>query len=378
MKILVINWQDITHPQSGGAEVHLFEIFGRIARQGHQVVLLCCRYEGARDRETIQDIQVHRTGSRNTFNLLVPRAYRALQAAYGFDVVVEDLNKIPFYGALYVKQPRLVLAHHFFGRTIYAETSCILGTYLYLAEWLIGPWYRGDRFVAVSQSTKQDLVDMGIPEGQIAVVYNAVDHATYRQRGLEKLAAPTVSFLGRLKRYKNVECFLKAAALVNQRRPEARFLVIGEGDHRPALMRLAEKLKLNDVLTFTGYVDQARKAELLERSHVVVNPSPKEGWGLTNIEANACGTPVIAADSPGLRDSVVDGETGLLFEYDRADELADKIVEVLDDDALRARLSAGALGWAARFDWDDSAAQMLGLLEEVAGQPGPRGALSMP
>ena len=311
---------------------------------------------------------MYRRGARDTFNFLVPGAYRALNRKRPFDVVVEDLNKIPFYGRLYVGPPRLNVVHHLFRETIYSETSCVFATYLYLAERLIPALYRDDPFVAVSESTRQDLVRMGIPGDQITVIHNAVDHATYRQRGLGKFDRPTVSFLGRLKRYKNVECFIKAAKLVAERNPDVRFLIIGEGDHRPALMRLAAKLELDDVLEFTGYVDQERKAELLERSHVVVNPSPKEGWGLTNIEANACGTPVIAANSPGLRDSVLDGRSGLLFEYDNVEDLAEKIVQVLTDSSLRAHLSEGALAWAARFDWDQSAAQMLEVLEEVAGR----------
>ena len=64
---------------------------------------------------------------------------------------------------------------------------------------------------------------------------------------------------------------------------------------------------------------------------------------------------------------MLDGQSGLLFEYDNVEELADRIVQVLEDEGLRARLSEGALAWAARFDWEDSAAQVLGLLEEVAG-----------
>ena len=365
MKILVVNWQDISHPLSGGAEVHLFEIFSRIASQGHRVTLMCCRYEGSRPYEVIQGIHVHRAGTRELFNLFVPFVYRSLQRRSQFDVVVEDLNKIPFCGRFFMRQPKLNLVHHLFGKTIYSETWCLPASYLYLAEKVLPLAYRNEQFVAVSESTKQDLVRLGIPEKQIAVVYNAVDHELYRQRGLGKFERPTVCFLGRLKRYKNIDCVIKAAAQVAQRIPNVRFLIVGEGDHRPALVKLAEALGLQGVVEFTGFVDQRRKAELLERSHVAVNPSPKEGWGLTNIEANACGTPVIAANSPGLRDSVQDAKSGLLFEYDNVEELSAKIEQVLGDRALRARLSEGALKWAGKFSWDRSAAQMLDLLERV-------------
>jgi glycosyltransferase involved in cell wall biosynthesis len=98
----------------------------------------------------------------------------------------------------------------------------------------------------------------------------------------------------------------------------------------------------------------------------VVQPSPKEGWGLTVVEAGACGTPVVAADSPGLRDSVRRDETGLLVRYDDDDALAAALVRVLRDAPLRERLGAAGIAWAARFTWPDCAARSLAALTSGA------------
>ncbi len=100
----------------------------------------------------------------------------------------------------------------------------------------------------------------------------------------------------------------------------------------------------------------------------MVNSSIKEGWGIINIEANACGTPVVSANVPGLRDSVRDGMSGLLYEYGRIDQLAAQIERVLADDALRDALSHGAVQWARQFDWATSAKKMVELCERVAGK----------
>src|SRR5690606_10178133 len=118
--------------------------------------------------------------------------------------------------------------------------------------------------------------------------------------------------IGRLMRYKNVQTLLRAFALLRQDVPRARLVIGGDGNHRPALEAMARELNIADAVDFRGFVSEDEKLRLYNEAAVFVNPSLKEGWGLTSIEANACGTPVVAADSPGLRDSVVDHRTGLL------------------------------------------------------------------
>ena len=133
------------------------------------------------------------------------------------------------------------------------------------------------------------------------------------------------------------------------------------------MKKLAVDLKLADAVTFTGFVSSAEKVERLQKSHVAVLPSLKEGWGLTNIEANSVGTTVVAANSPGLRDSVRDDETGYLYEYGNINELADKLLTILTDDKTRIRLEQGGLAWAEKFNWDSAARKFNDLIIKVAG-----------
>ncbi|MEX0602333.1 MAG: glycosyltransferase family 4 protein, partial [Bacteroidota bacterium] len=114
---------------------------------------------------------------------------------------------------------------------------------------------------------------------------------------------------------------------------------------------------------FTGHLSEAEKVRLINSMTVVVNPSAKEGWGLTVIEANACGIPVVASDVPGLRDSVVDGITGVLYEYANIEQMVEKIMLVVRDENFRGRLAGEARAWAQTFDWDVSASTMLEVLE---------------
>ena len=91
----------------------------------------------------------------------------------------------------------------------------------------------------------------------------------------------------------------------------------------------------------------------------------KEGWGIINIEANACGTPVIAANVPGLRDAVQHGESGLLYEYGNISSLTDVLRRILLDSTLHQHLQQGALRFAQRFDWDVSAHRMIEEMKRV-------------
>ena len=363
--ILVINWQDIRNPLGGGAEVHFHEIFKRIAQQGHQVTLLCCGYKGFPDEEIIDEIHVIRHGKRNFFNYLVPFLYKKYSRKIQFDVIIDDINKIPFYTPLYVKEPLIGIIHHLFGSSIFIESSFPVALYVTLAEKLIPKIYRNVPMAVVSNSTKQELIQKGFFEHNIDLVYNAVDRSAYQYYPNKKSSYPLVGYLGRIKKYKSVNHLILSFSEVIQQIPEAKLLIIGDGDYLPELKNLVAKLKLEQVVTFTGATSHEQKIDYLNQMWLTVNPSPKEGWGLTVIEANCCGVPVIAADSPGLRDSVVAGKTGLLYPYGEYHRLAELIVELIQQENLRNSLSKQCISWAHQFNWENSATNMLNLIEKA-------------
>jgi len=364
-KILVINWQDIRNPLGGGAEVHFHEIFKRIVQQGHRITLLCCGYEGLTRDEIIDGIHVIRRGSRNFFNYMVPLLYKKYSRKAKFDVVIDDINKIPFYTPLYVKEPLIGIIHHLFGSSIIIESSIPVALYVTLAEKLIPKIYRNIPMAVVSNSTKQELIEKGFPEQNIDLVQNAVDRSEYSYFPSKKAPFPLVGYLGRIKKYKSVNHLILAFSEVVQQIPEARLLIIGDGDYLPELKRLVSKLKLEPVVTFAGATHHDKKIEYLNQMWLSINPSPKEGWGLTVIEANCCGVPVIAADSPGLRDSVVAGKTGLLYPYGDYHRLAELIIELIQQENLRNSLSKQCISWAHQFNWENSATNMLNLIEKA-------------
>jgi glycosyltransferase involved in cell wall biosynthesis len=174
--------------------------------------------------------------------------------------------------------------------------------------------------------------------------------------------------VGRLEAYKHVDVMLRAMALLEDRFPQAEILVIGRGARGPELEGLARDLGLSHRTRFTGFVSDRERDDLLAGTRVCVFPSEKEGWGLTVIESNRLGAPVVASDVEGLRDSVRDGETGFLVEEGSVEGFAERIGELLADDELATRMSGKALAWSRSFDWERAADDMAEALEEARSQ----------
>jgi glycosyltransferase involved in cell wall biosynthesis len=374
LKILVLNWQDLANPQSGGAEIHLHEIFGRLARRGHEVTLLCSGWPGARPRAESDGMQIHRTGGRNTFSLAAPAYYRRHLAAEPWDVVVEDLNKVPLFAPYWVKRPLVLLVHHLFGATAFREASAPFAAATWLLERPIPFAYRGLPAEAVSESTADDLVDRGLRREDIRVIHNGVDLKFFSpDPRVARFPDPTFLYVGRLKRYKRIDMAIDAVALLRDRGTSVRLLVAGRGDEEPRLRAQVERLGIGDRVTFEGFVTEERKRELLRACWGTVLPSPKEGWGITNIEAAACGTPAVAADSPGLRESVVHDRTGLLVPYGDTPKLADALGSLAADPERVAALGAAGRAFAEGFSWERSADLTEAHLAEVAARATLRG-----
>jgi glycosyltransferase involved in cell wall biosynthesis len=372
MRILLLNWQDRTNPLAGGAEVHLHEVFSRIARSGHEVTLFCSSHPGAAAEEHLDGIRVIRQGGRHFFNYHVPPACIRRFRGESYDIVIDDVNKIPFFTPLFVRQPVFGIVHHLFGRSIFAEINPLAASYVWLMEQLALVVYRAARvpFIVGSSSTRADMAGHGFSETGLVLVHYGVDHELYRPDPARRSPVPVIGYFGRLKRYKGVDQFLRAVPQILQEVPGTRVLIVGDGDDRPRLERMVRTLGLAGTVTFTGFVTESGKVEMLQSMWCGVNTSSKEGWGLTVVEANACGTPVVAGDVPGLRDVVRDGETGLLYRHGDIPQLAGQVVRVLRDRLLRERLTAGALAWASRFNWDTAAAETLAALQSrVARRP---------
>ena len=356
MNILLVNWQDRENPHAGGAEIHLFELFGRLAAKGHRVRLVCSGWEGAARATTLQGIEITRIGSRRTFTLLGRGAIRRALRAERPDILVEDVNKLPLFTPSLWHGPHVTIVPHLFGSTAFREVDPVQASVVWIAERPLARGYARSAFHVISESTRDDLVERGIRRDRITVIHPGIDPAWFTpDPSLPRTTHPSFLYLGRLKRYKGVEVALRALALARRTRAELTLDIAGTGDDRPRLEALARELGIADAVRFHGFVTEERKRELLRTTWANVFPSPKEGWGITNVEAAACGTPSLASDSPGLRDSVRHGETGYLVPHGDAAALAERMLLLAADRPLVERLGADGRRFAEGLTWDRAA-----------------------
>ena len=355
-KLLLINWRDIKNPEAGGAEIYYHEIFKRLAERGYSISVLSHWWQGAERHEMIDGITVIRKGSKWLFNFeIIPYLLRHQDE---YDLIIEDLNKIPFFTPLYLhRRPRLHLVMHFFGTAIFREALFPAALYVFCMEKLVPLFYREERFVAISHSTAREIERFPVAPERIGIVEPGID-IRYFKRTSDKASPPVLAYLGRLMKYKNVQFLIKALPRLLERFPELRLEIAGTGDYLPSLQTLAKKLQIAERVLFLGRISEEEKLNLLSRASLFVNPSSKEGWGINNIEANLCGTISLSSNVPGLRDSVIDGETGLLYTPDNLNDYCTKVIVVLTDTDRRTAMEKAAFKRARELDWNIIADRM--------------------
>lgn len=363
LHLVAFNFRDPAHPEAGGAELHLEEILLEAVRRGHRVTWVASGFPGGAPGAEYRGMRVLRRGAWWNFNWIVPRILERDFTSDPPDLVIEDVNKVPCFTPWWTKAPVAVIVPHLFGATAFQEASWPVALYVILLERLIPRVYRNSRFVVISESTRDDLVARGIAADRITVVHCGLDHDEYSpDPGTPKEPRPTLLYVGRLRRYKGVEWLIRSLARVRATVPGVRLEVIGDGPYRAPLVKLAESLGLEGVVEFLGFVPRGEKTRRMRAAWALVQPSPKEGWGLTVVEAGACGTAVVAADSPGLRDSVRRDATGLLVPYGDDERLAAALTRVLTDAPARERFARAGIEWAGRFHWPECGRRSLDAL----------------
>jgi glycosyltransferase involved in cell wall biosynthesis len=350
VRIVVLNWRDTANPEGGGSEVYVENIAHRLVERGHVVTIVCAEHDQAPPLEFRDGVRFVRTGSKLT---VYSRARRLLRSgALGpIDVVVDTQNGIPFFARWATSAPVVVLVHHVHREqwpVVYDAVRASIGWYI---ESRVSPRvHRGSRYIAVSHATKKELEGLGVAAGDITVVHNGTNAATDRTTPQDR--RPRILVLGRLVPHKRVEHVLAAAATLRSQQPNVTVAVVGDGWWAPQLSEVARALHVDDIVEFTGHVDETEKARQIARAWVLALPSLKEGWGLVVLEAASAGVPTVAyAEAGGVEESVRDGETGILV---RGDEVAFSaaLSSLVEDDALRHRMGHAAQRHAATYSWD--------------------------
>lgn len=372
LNILILSWRGPGHPNAGGAEVSTHEHAKGWVKAGHCVTLFTSYYQGAKEDEIIDGVKIKRCG-RQVFGVQweVFKWYR-FKVHPKFDLVIDQFHGIPFLTPLFVKEKKLGFIHEV-AKEVWRLNPwpkpmffipAILGT---LIEPLIFKFlYRKIPFMTVSDSTKEDLISWGIPKINITVVHNGVNMPNIKIP--RKEAKNTLIYLGAISKDKGIEDALRVFSLLNKI-GDFQFWIVGKSDpaYLEFLKKIVKNLGIEKKTKFWGYVSEDKKYGLLGKSHILVNPSVREGWGLVVIEAAQMGTPTIAYDVPGLRDSIVDGRTGILCKKRNTLILTEAVIELINDKIRYARFSKQAFLWSKNFNWEKSAKMSLDLINRIAG-----------
>lgn len=366
LRILIFNWRDTKHVWAGGAELYLHELAKRWVAAGNKVTLFSGNDRKSTRRDVIDGVEIIRRGG---FYLVYFWAflYYIFRFRGRYDIIIDSENGLPFFTPLYAKERVYLLIHHVHQGVFRKSLNPILYSIANFLEIRLMPFvYRKAAVFTVSPSSRKSIMEKSITKKEPEVIYNGVDVKYFRPG--RKSPTPTVLYLGRIKTYKSLDVLILSAKKILTELPTAVFVIAGEGDVRESLMKMTEEQGLSKNFRFQGRVSEREKLKLYQRAWLLVNPSMVEGWGITTIEANACGTPVVASRVSGLVDSVSNPHTGFLVPYGDSDAFSQRILQLLTDHDLRKRMGLEAIRWSKKFDWKKSADECLGIFKQ--GQEG--------
>lgn len=369
MNILIFSWRGPGHPDAGGAEISTYKHAKGWIKAGHSVTLFTSYYQGAKQKENLDGIMIIRDGSQILGVQLKAFLWYLFDNHPKFDLVVDEFHGIPFFTPFYVKARKLAFIHEV-AKEVWKLNpwswpfNIIPAKIGFILEPIIFRFYRNILFMTVSESTKKDLITFGVSGKNVTVVHNGFNALIKKNYPKEK--KKTLIFLGALTKDKGIEKALMIFSILG-RKEDFQFWVVGKSDPKylQNLKKLSEKLKIDKEIKFWGFLTEEKKFELLERAHILINTSIREGWGLVVIEAASVGTPTIAFDVPGLRDSIIDNKTGFLCKGFNEDVLTDKIVTLLDDKKRYNRIRLGAMTWSKKFSWGEASNKSAELINRI-------------
>jgi glycosyltransferase involved in cell wall biosynthesis len=353
--VLFVAWRDLANPKAGGSEVLVDRLADGMVARGDRVTLLC----GGPTAE--RSYQVIRNGGAYTQFLRAPVAYQ--RQLRDCDLVVEVCNGLPFFSPLWSRRPLLCLVNHVHADLWRLRMPPPLSTVGRFTESVLMPWaHRKNLFLTVSDSTAQALQEIGVSPDRIRQICNGVvppDPMTTRS------PQPMFLALGRLSDYKRLDLLLRLWERVRLV-VGGQLVIAGDGPERARLQALAGP----DVV-ITGRVSDEEKHRLLCSAWMLLHPAMIEGWGIVIAEAAIRGTPAIGFDVPGLRDSVVDGQTGLLVRNEG--QFASAWASLALDHRRREALGRAARERALRLHWSAAVEGFAEVADEAVARAGDAG-----
>ncbi len=364
MNILILNWRDPKNPKSGGAEYVTNEHAKSWIKKGNNIIWFCSRFKGSKKTEIVDGIKFIRKGNSFSVYLIAPFFY--LLNRKKIDFIIDEIHGLPFFTPLYSKKPRVAFIHEIAGKiwdSMYSFPINLLGK---LLERLYFKIYKNDFFWTDAESTIDELVKHGIKEKKCTAIPCPV-----RNKTLENLSTkekvPTFIFVSRVVKMKGIEEVIKAFFYIIKEVKNAQLWIVGDGDKNyiKYLKITMNRYSIPAKVKFWGQVSEEKKLELMRKSHLLLHASVKEGWGLVVIEAASQSTPSIVYDVSGLRDSVINGKTGIVLKNNTPREMANEAIKLLKSKTRYLNFQKESLSWSKSLKWENVTNQSFTLLSRI-------------
>lgn len=364
MNVLILNWRDPKNPKAGGAEILTFEHAKKWVKKGSSVTWFTSRFPNSSDREIVEGVEIIRMGNYLSVYLLVPFFY--FFSRRKFDIVVDQIHGLPFFTPLYIKEKKIVLIHEVAGEIwdyMYPFPVNKLGR---LLESIYFHFYKNIMFWTCSESTVKELEEHGVKRSQCVIISSGIQNKPLSTLP-KKESQPTYLFVGRIVKMKGIENVISAFYYIQQKLPDAKLWVIGTGEKRymKQIKKMVSEKKIKRNVTFYGFISEEKKLSLMRRAHILLHASVKEGWGLVVVEAASQATPAVVYNVAGLRDSVKDGETGIILTVNTPEEMAVAASNLILDKNRYKEMQNDCLRWARKFNWENSTEKSFALISKI-------------
>jgi glycosyltransferase involved in cell wall biosynthesis len=233
-------------------------------------------------------------------------------------------------------------------------------------SWKYTVWYYNNcaKVLSPTVSLADGLKQNGLQK-EIEIAPNPVDTETFRPASDKKFGEKNLVYMGRLSYEKNIGEVIKTAALVAKEMPDTKLFIIGDGPEKENLQKLAKKLGLQKNVIFTGFIFGDKLVKTLQAGDIFVSASKSENMPLAVLEAMAVGLPIVCVSSLGMQEIVRDGENGFLLPPDNPPEMAEKILELLQDEKTLESFSEKSRQMSLEYSDKKSAEKLLGIYKKL-------------
>jgi glycosyltransferase involved in cell wall biosynthesis len=366
MRILWFTWKDLDHPLAGGAEVVNQQLAKRLVKDGHEVIFIVGGFKGGKVKETHRDgYKIVRLGNRVSIYWKAYRYYKKNLVGWA-DLVIDEVNTVPFLCKFYVKEPNIIFAHMLCRVIWFFELPEPLSTIGYFIEPLYLRLLSDRKVITISESTKQDLIRAKFKPDNIYIISEGIETPTHKQLPRDKNKDLTMLSLSAIRPMKQTLAQLKAFELAKTKIPKLKFSIAGDssGKYGKKVLKAIEKSPYKKEITYHGRVSNEDKYRLMRKSHFIVVTSIKEGWGLIVTEANSQGTPAVVYNVDGLRDSVRDTKTGMITKQNNPQQLANSIVKLLSKQKRYEIMRRHAWQWSKEITFDKCFEQFINIINK--------------